>query len=117
MRIPASAADRLDEAALQLRKSKQDLVAEALDQLTAAQRRVVVESVEDSLTVGHHSFVAAQAQQVMTVEEVAELLRVDEETVAEIAARGELPGRKLGDEWRFTRSAVLRWLGGEDEEA
>jgi excisionase family DNA binding protein len=33
-----------------------------------------------------------------------------------MAEDGKLPARKVGDEWRFTRSALLRWLGGEEEE-
>jgi excisionase family DNA binding protein len=47
---------------------------------------------------------------------VAELLRIDEETVEQMADAGELPGRRLGDAWRFNRAAVLRWLGDPDEE-
>ena len=30
--------------------------------------------------------------------------------VAQLAAAGELPGRLLGDQWRFARRAVLEWL-------
>ena len=48
--------------------------------------------------------------------EAAGLLRTDEETVERMAAAGELPGRMLGATWRFSRAAILRWLGGEDEE-
>ena len=67
-------------------------------------------AIYDTMTVGQHSFVPADAPEVLTLAEAAELLRVDEETVAKMAESGELPGRKLGDEWRLTRSAVLRWL-------
>jgi hypothetical protein len=28
------------------------------------------------------------------------------------AERGELPGRRIGDEWRFGREALLAWLSG-----
>ena len=31
-------------------------------------------------------------------------------TVRALAAKGELPGRKLGRHWRFSRQAVLDWL-------
>jgi hypothetical protein len=31
--------------------------------------------------------------------------------VRALADAGELPGRKIGDEWRFLRSALLAWLG------
>src|SRR2546423_6514519 len=113
VRIPLPAAERLDRAAFEMQIPKQDLVADLLFRhLTpvAGSRRVVVESMDDTMTVGHHSFVPADAPEVLTLAEAAELLRVDEETVTKMAESGELPGRKLGDEWRLTRSAVLRWL-------
>jgi len=51
---------------------------------------------------------------VLTVEQLAELLQVDEKTVRSLAAKGELPGRKLGRHWRFSRHAVLDWLAMPD---
>lgn len=47
---------------------------------------------------------------VMTLEEVAEMLRVSERTVTEWAGKGELPGGKLGTSWRFRKSEVENWL-------
>jgi excisionase family DNA binding protein len=118
VRLPLPAAEKLDRAAFELRIPKQELVAELLESHLphAGTRRVVVESADDTMTVGHHSFVPRDAPEVLTLAEVADLLRVDEEAVAGLAEKGELPGRKLGDEWRFTRSAVLRWLGADEEE-
>jgi excisionase family DNA binding protein len=59
----------------------------------------------------------SQPQGTMTLADVAELLQADEETVAALADKGELPGRRIGEEWRFARSAVLDWLaGGERKE-
>jgi excisionase family DNA binding protein len=113
VRIPLPAAEKLDRAAFEMQVPKQDLVADLLFRHLppgGGSRRVVVESVDDSMTVGHHSFVPAEAPDVLTLAEAAELLRVDEKTVAAMADSGELPARKLGDEWRLTRSAVLRWL-------
>ena len=91
---------------------KQDLVAGLLFEHLpgAGSRRVVVESMDDTMTVGQHSFVPADAPDVLTPAEAAELLRIDEDTVVAMADRGELPARRLGDEWRLARSAVLRWL-------
>jgi excisionase family DNA binding protein len=48
----------------------------------------------------------------LTAEQLAELLQVDAKTVRALAACGELPGRKLGRNWRFSRRAVLDWLAG-----
>src|SRR5215212_5079542 len=95
VRLPDEAADKLARAAVELRTPKQNLVAHL---------------VENHLTVGKHSFIPNEAEQVMTPEEAADLLRSDAATVIAMAEDGTLPGRKVGDEWRFTRSALLRWL-------
>ena len=41
---------------------------------------------------------------------VARLLRVHLTTVQDLAKRGQLPGRKVGKDYRFLRKAVLDWL-------
>ena len=113
VRIPLPAAEKLDRAAFEMQVPKQDLVADLLFEHLppgAGSRRVVLESMDDAITVGHHSFVPADAPDVLTPAEAGELLRVDEATVVAMAESGELPARKLGDEWRLTRNAVLRWL-------
>ena len=86
--------------------AKQEIVADAL-------RRITVETRDDALTVGHAETHPAPAAEVLTLAGAAELLQVAEDDVTELAERGELPGRKVGGEWRFARDAVLRWLGGE----
>jgi excisionase family DNA binding protein len=50
--------------------------------------------------------------QLLTCEEVARLLRISQETVRNLAASGELPGRKIGRAWRFPRAAVENQLRG-----
>jgi len=51
------------------------------------------------------------ADEIMTMDGVARLLRVSSKTVLSwIRARG-LPAAKIGVEWRFRRSAVVRWIG------
>jgi excisionase family DNA binding protein len=51
---------------------------------------------------------------VLTGAEAAELLQVEPDVVLELAGAGELPGRLLGGEWRFARSALLAWLAHGD---
>ena len=46
----------------------------------------------------------------MTIEEVAEYLRVSERTVYDWAQKGEIPGGKLGTAWRFKREDMERWV-------
>jgi excisionase family DNA binding protein len=78
-------------------------------------RRVVVETEADTMTVGRHVFRPADQPDVLNVKQAAALLQVQEETVTELADAGELPGRKLGGEWRFARRALLTWLAGGEE--
>src|SRR5216117_3931706 len=97
VRIPLPAAEKLDRAAFEMQVPKQDLVADLLFrhlQPGSASRRLVLESTEDTMTVGHHSFVPAEPSEVLNVVDVADLLRVDEAVVVEMADKGELPGRK-----------------------
>jgi excisionase family DNA binding protein len=99
----------------------------ALDRLvdSTGQRKqqLVSELLADQLTVGHAEIrETATAAEVLTLEEAAALLRLTPEAVRASAARGELPGRAFADEWRFSRSALLAWLGvsaphGSDEGA
>jgi excisionase family DNA binding protein len=49
---------------------------------------------------------------VMTVAELAKMLRVNENTVYREIAAGHVPGvLRLGRTIRISRTAVLRWLG------
>jgi excisionase family DNA binding protein len=47
---------------------------------------------------------------VLGVHETAALLTVSADTVYDLFAKGELPGRKVGRKWLTTRAAVLRWI-------
>jgi excisionase family DNA binding protein len=53
---------------------------------------------------------------VLSAAQVARLLDVDEQAVLELAQAGELPARRIGDAWRFSRDAVLAWLGARPQE-
>ena len=48
----------------------------------------------------------------LTPAQAAELLQVAEDEVVELAEAGELPGRRIGDQWRFSRPALIAWLAG-----
>jgi excisionase family DNA binding protein len=121
VRIPTAHAEKLDRAAFELRVPKQELVSGLVSRYVdpspaglARLRRITVDTGDDSLTVGRHWFTPADPDAVLTVAQVAELLQVEERAVAELARKGQLPGRKVGTEWRFVRRAVLEWLAGGD---
>ena len=98
MRLPTAEAEKLSRASVELGRPKQELVAEALRALDLP---------AEGFGFGHHT----ASSEVLTAEQLAELLQVDAKTVRSLASRGELPGRKLGRHWRFSRRAVLDWLG------
>lgn len=50
------------------------------------------------------------SHEIMTIEEVAEYIRVSERTVYDWAQKGQLPGGKLGTTWRFKRSDIENWV-------
>ncbi len=99
--------------------------ATALDRLVDAtgrrKQQLVSELLGDRLEVGHAEILETPAPvgpEVLTLQELATLLRVDPAMVLERAAGGDLPGRRFGLEWRFDRATVLAWLaageGGGD---
>lgn len=51
-----------------------------------------------------------QEHEILTLEEVANYLRVSERTVYDWANKGEIPCGKFGTSWRFKRSEIERWV-------
>jgi len=47
---------------------------------------------------------------ILTVAEAAELLKLKPDSVREYLRRGQLPGRKIGREWRLSERALHDWL-------
>jgi excisionase family DNA binding protein len=48
--------------------------------------------------------------EVLTVEEVAQLLHLHVMTVYRLAKEGKLPGFKVGGRWRFQREVLEQWM-------
>jgi excisionase family DNA binding protein len=51
-----------------------------------------------------------RSAEVLDVQGAAALLTVSADTVYDLFAKGELPGRKVGRKWITTKAAVLRWI-------
>ena len=47
---------------------------------------------------------------ILTIEEVANYLRVSERTVYDWAQKGEIPAGKIGTVWRFKKTEVENWV-------
>ena len=52
--------------------------------------------------------------EVLTVDQVADLLGLGRNTVYDAANRGEIPHRRVGRRLLFSRTAVLEWLQGKE---
>jgi excisionase family DNA binding protein len=123
VRLPAQAVDKLDRAAEALGMRKKDLVAglvtkyvdpdsrRGLSELGALSTpRVSAEVGDTGPTRGSYSFHAYDLPEVLSVEQAAQFLQIDPAVVIEMAESGQLPGRKLGEAWRFARAALVTWL-------
>ncbi len=58
-----------------------------------------------SLMVGKTMF-----DEILTLKEVAEYLKLAEKTAYRLALEGKLPGFKVGGSWRFKREDILKWI-------
>lgn len=127
VRLPHPEFEKLDRAAEALSTNKKALVTTlvshyvdpdtdaGLDRLRAIAGRpgrVTVDLPNDAIAVGHHAFTPAPLPDVLTPAQAAELLQVSEEEVVGLAEAGTLPGRRIGERWRFSRPALIAWLAG-----
>jgi excisionase family DNA binding protein len=48
--------------------------------------------------------------EILTLPEVAQLLKVAEKTVYTMAQKGQLPAFKVRGQWRFTRIDIDHWI-------
>lgn len=48
--------------------------------------------------------------EIVTIKEVAEYLKLAEKTAYRLAAEGKLPGFKAGGSWRFKAVDIDRWI-------
>lgn len=49
----------------------------------------------------------------MTTKELSRYLKLHVITICKYASRGEIPGIKIGREWRFDKDVIDAWIGGE----
>jgi excisionase family DNA binding protein len=126
VRLPHTEFAKLDRAAEALATNKKAIVTSlvsryvdpdsptGLEELRSGlePRRVTVNLPDDGLAVGHHAFTPSPLPDVLTPQQAAELLQVSEDEVVALAEAGTLPGRRIGEQWRFSRPALIAWLAG-----
>jgi excisionase family DNA binding protein len=111
IRLPKQQAAALDRLADASGRSKQHVVSELVGQALTlpkpgplAMGRVEMSSATDT-----------RADEVLTLEEVALVLKLPSTAVRQRAEEGDIPGRRFASEWRFSRLAVLSWLADGDK--
>ena len=50
------------------------------------------------------------SDEILTLKDVAALLKVAEKTIYTLAQRGDVPGIKVGRQWRFRRQDLAQWI-------
>jgi excisionase family DNA binding protein len=52
----------------------------------------------------------ASDQEVLTVKEICDLLRVHPSTIYKLIRDDKIPSFQVGAEWRFRKDVILRWM-------
>jgi excisionase family DNA binding protein len=52
---------------------------------------------------------ATSSDQIFTIKELSEHLRVHPTTIYRLLRQGRLPGFRVGSNWRFSREAIEQW--------
>ena len=123
VRLPANAVEKLHRAAEALGMRKKDLVASLVTRYVDPDSRgglsalgalsihkVGADLGDTGAGRGSYSFHPYDPPEVLSAEQAAEFLQIDTAVVVEMAESGQLPGRKLGTAWRFSRAALVTWL-------
>ncbi len=53
---------------------------------------------------------------ILTTEEAGRYLKVSSRTLRQLAGSGAIPARKVGHEWRFSRTAIQDWVSVAPDE-
>ncbi len=54
-------------------------------------------------------------EEILDADEVAKMLRVHPRTVMRLASQGQLPGFKVGGQWRFRREAIDEYIRKQEQ--
>ena len=74
--------------------------------MTGMQRSATLWFNEDHTANGE----MRRMDRLMTLEEVAEYLRLSKDTIYRMAHAGTIPASKVGNQWRFRKEDVDRWI-------
>ena len=57
-----------------------------------------------------------EPESIMTIEEVADYLKIPKSTVYKLAQEGKIPCQKVGRHWRFRKDTIDKWLDSQKED-
>ena len=69
--------------------------------------------------IGHDTWEGARSlvtDDILDAEEVANMLRVHPRTIMRLASQGEIPGFKVGGQWRFRREAIDQYIRDQEQQ-
>lgn len=112
IRLPTNQAAALNRLASETGRTKQHVVSALVGQALAAAPRPLAVGRAEVVSTPHE-----RDDDVLTLDEVAGLLKVSSDAVRSRAEQGELPARRFGDDWRFSKLAVFAWLADGDAPA
>jgi excisionase family DNA binding protein len=105
VKLPTPAVEKLDRVASALGLTKKELITTLVTKYVDPKDPTALRP-----TIGRYSFTTYDVPEVMSSSQAGQFLQIDERTVIEMAEAGELPGKKLGSSWRFSRDALVKWL-------
>jgi excisionase family DNA binding protein len=66
---------------------------------------------------GRPKEVSVSNDEILTLKQIAQLLKVADKTVYTMAQNNELPAFKVRGQWRFRRDDIDRWIDEQTEKA
>lgn len=51
--------------------------------------------------------------EILTIKELANYLRIAEKTAYKFVAEGKIPGFKVGGAWRFRKDDIVQWINAQ----
>lgn len=53
--------------------------------------------------------------EILTIKELANYLRIAEKTAYKFVAEGKIPGFKVGGAWRFRKDDIVQWINAQKD--
>ena len=55
----------------------------------------------------------ASDDEILIVKELGEILQVHPSTIYKLTRQGKIPAFRVGNDWRFRKDVIERWIGEE----